>query len=152
MRKNSGFTLVEIMIVVAIIALLAVIALPSFLRARQQAQNAKFINALRVATNAIETYSFEHSAYPPDSTRGIVPPGMETYLDQTLGWNGTTPIGGQWDWDFDVFGIKAAVSVVGTNLNVAQLTEIDTRYDDGNLTTGRFQNLAAERYSDIVER
>ncbi|MDQ6912598.1 MAG: prepilin-type N-terminal cleavage/methylation domain-containing protein, partial [Verrucomicrobiota bacterium] len=46
MRRNAGFTLVEIMIVVAIIALLALIALPSFLRARQQAQNAKFVNAL----------------------------------------------------------------------------------------------------------
>jgi prepilin-type N-terminal cleavage/methylation domain-containing protein len=151
MRRTSGFTLVEIMIVVAIVALLAVIALPSFLRARRQAQEAKFINALRIATNAIELYATENRAYPPDSNRGIVPPGMATYLDATLGWAGQTPIGGQWDWDFNVFGVKAAVSVVGT-LDVAQMTEIDTKYDDGDLATGRFRSLAPDRYSDIVEQ
>ena len=136
MRREKGFTLVEIMIVVSIIALLAVIALPGLIRARRQAQNAKFMNALRVATQAIETYSVEHSDYPPDSTRGVVPPGMETYLDASLAWTGSTPIGGQWDWDFNVFGVKAAVSVVGTSLDTVQLTEIDQKYDDGDFATG----------------
>ncbi len=152
MRKNNGFTLIEIMIVVAIIALLAVIAVPSFLRARQRAQNAKFINALRVASGAIDTYATEHNIYPPDSTRGVIPPGLATYLDESLGWTGPTPIGGQWDWDFNVFSIKAAVSVVGTNAPLSQILEIDATYDDGDLTTGRFQMIAAGRYSEIVER
>jgi len=66
MRRAAGFTLVEIMIVVSVIALLAVMALPSFLRARQQAQNAKFMNGLRVASGAFEQYAIEHGAYPPD--------------------------------------------------------------------------------------
>ena len=140
------------MIVVSIIALLAVIAVPSFMRARRQSQNAKFMNALRVATSAVEMYATEHRGYPPDSTRGVVPPGMATYLDATLNWTGQTPIGGQWDWDFNVFGITAAVSVVGATADVAQLTEIDERYDDGDLATGRFRATAAGRYSDIVER
>ncbi|MEP6821739.1 MAG: type II secretion system protein [Chthoniobacterales bacterium] len=152
MRRNDGFTLIEIMIVVAIIALLAAIAVPSFLRARQRAQNVKFINALRVASNAIDTYATENNAYPPDSTRGVIPPGLATYLDESLGWTGTTPIGGQWDWDFNVFSIKAAVSVVGSTAPLSQMLEIDTIYDDGNLTTGRFQTIAADRYSEIVER
>ncbi len=151
-KKHSAFTLIEIMIVVAIIALLAVIAVPSFLRARQRAQNVKFINALRIAANAIDTYATENNAYPPDTGRGIVPPGLATYLDETLNWTGNTPIGGQWDWDFNVFGIKAAVSVVGTNAPLDQILEVDATYDDGDLTTGRFQTIAAGRYSEIVER
>ena len=152
MSRKNGFTLVEIMIVVAIIALLAVVALPSFLRARRQSQNARFVNALRVASHAIEIYAGEHNAYPPDSNRGIVPPGLATYLDVTLGWTGQTPIGGQWDWDFNVFGFRAAVSVVGSPADVEQMTEIDSKYDDGDLATGRFRLTAAGRYSDIVER
>ena len=72
-RKNA-FTLIELMIVVAIIAMVAAIALPSFLRARQRAQNTKFINALRVASGAFDTYAIEHGNYPPDVFRAIVPP------------------------------------------------------------------------------
>ncbi len=151
MKRKNGFTLVEVMIVVSIIALLAVLALPSLLRARRQTQNAKFMNALRVATNAIELYATEHHAYPPDSNRGIIPPGMTTYLDATLAWTGETPIGGNWDWDFNVFGVRAAVSVVGNGLDVARLTEIDSKFDDGNLTTGGFRSLAGDRYAAIVE-
>jgi prepilin-type N-terminal cleavage/methylation domain-containing protein len=151
MRRSSGFTLVEMMIVVAVIALLAVIAVPAFMRARQQAQNAKLMNALRIATSAIEQYAAEHQAYPADVTRGIIPPGMATYLDDRLNWTGTTPIGGQWDWDFNVFGVKAAVSVVDPTARNAQLLEIDEKFDDGDLSTGRFRRLQPTRYSDIVE-
>lgn len=152
MRRNSAFTLVEMMIVVAIIALLAALAMPAFMRARQQTQNAKFINALRIASGAIEQYAAEHQAYPADTNRSVVPPGMDTYLDQSLNWTGTTPIGGQWDWDFNVFGIKAAVSVVNPTASDAQMLEIDTKFDDGNLSAGRFQQTQPERYSDIVEQ
>lgn len=140
------------MIVVAIIALLAVLALPSFLKARQQSQNAKFLNAMRIATSAIELYATEHHAYPVDSLRGIVPPGLATYLDATMKWSDPTPIGGGWDWDYDVFGVKAAVSVVEPTAGIAQLTEIDAKCDDGDLTTGRFRRTGSGRYSDIVER
>ncbi len=45
--KHAGFTLVEIMIVVAIIALLAAIAVPGFLRARKRSQASRILNDLR---------------------------------------------------------------------------------------------------------
>jgi prepilin-type N-terminal cleavage/methylation domain-containing protein len=151
MRRAAAFTLVEIMIVVAIIALLAVIALPSFLRAREHAQNAKFINALRVASDAFQMYATEHNAYPPDVNRATVPSGMALYFGQTLDWTGPTPIGGDWDWDYQVFGFTAGVSVVGSPSDVAQLTDIDATIDDGDLTTGNFKNTAAQRYTYILE-
>ena len=153
MRRNSAFTLVEIMIVISIIALLAAIAVPAFLRARQRSQNAKFINALRVASDAITMYSIENGGkYPPDVNRGVIPAGMATYLDQSLDWTGPTPIGGRWDWDFNRPGAKAAVAVVDASATAAQMLKIDTMWDDGELNTGRFRETEENRYADIVEQ
>jgi prepilin-type N-terminal cleavage/methylation domain-containing protein len=56
---RQGFTLVEIMIVVAIIALLASIAVPGFLRARKRSQASRIINDLRLIDNAVDMYAIE---------------------------------------------------------------------------------------------
>jgi prepilin-type N-terminal cleavage/methylation domain-containing protein len=58
-KKRTGFTLVEIMIVVAIIALLAAIAVPGFLRARKRSQAAKMLNDLRMIDAAVDQYAIE---------------------------------------------------------------------------------------------
>jgi|ERR1035437_8210203 prepilin-type N-terminal cleavage/methylation domain-containing protein len=57
--KRGGFTLVEIMIVVAIIALLAAIAVPGFLRARKRSQASKILNDLRMIDSAVDQYAIE---------------------------------------------------------------------------------------------
>jgi len=59
-QKRDGFTLVEIMIVVAIIALLAAIAVPSFLRARKRSQASRIINDLRLIDSAVEQYAIDN--------------------------------------------------------------------------------------------
>lgn len=58
-NKHAGFTLVEIMIVVAIIALLAAIAVPGFLRARKRSQASKILNDLRMIDSAVDQYAIE---------------------------------------------------------------------------------------------
>ena len=57
--RQAAFTLVEIMIVVAIIALLAAIAVPGFLRARKRSQASRIINDLRLIDSAIDQYAIE---------------------------------------------------------------------------------------------
>ncbi|HEY2139835.1 MAG TPA: prepilin-type N-terminal cleavage/methylation domain-containing protein [Chthoniobacterales bacterium] len=59
--RQSGFTLVEIMIVVAIIALLAAIAVPGFLRARKRSQASRIINDLRLIDSAVDQYAIENN-------------------------------------------------------------------------------------------
>jgi prepilin-type N-terminal cleavage/methylation domain-containing protein len=65
--KRGGFTLVEIMIVVAIIALLAAIAVPGFLRARKRSQASKIINDLRMIDSAMDQYAIETSKKSGDA-------------------------------------------------------------------------------------
>jgi prepilin-type N-terminal cleavage/methylation domain-containing protein len=58
-RRTSGFTLVEIMIVVAIIGLLAAIAIPNFIKARQSSQRAACVANLRTIDGAKATWALE---------------------------------------------------------------------------------------------
>jgi prepilin-type N-terminal cleavage/methylation domain-containing protein len=58
-KSPRGFTLVEIMIVVAIIALLAAIAVPGFLRARKRSQASRILNDLRMIDSAVDQYAIE---------------------------------------------------------------------------------------------
>ena len=60
-KKRGGFTLVEIMIVVAIIALLAAIAVPGFLRARKRSQASRVLNDLRLIDSAVDQYAIENN-------------------------------------------------------------------------------------------
>lgn len=78
-KNRSGFTLVEIMIVVLIIALLASIAIPNLMRARITANDAAAQAALKAISTAMETYVTINSVYPTDtaSLTNAVPPYLQ---------------------------------------------------------------------------
>ena len=66
-RTQSAFTLVEIMIVVAIIGLLAALAVPGFMRARMQSQGRRIINDARQMDAAIDQWALETGAKNGDT-------------------------------------------------------------------------------------
>ena len=62
--KALGFTVVEIMIVVAVIGLLTALAIPQFAAYRQKAYNAAALSDLRTSKSIVEAYFQEHANYP----------------------------------------------------------------------------------------
>jgi prepilin-type N-terminal cleavage/methylation domain-containing protein len=79
LRKNkAGFTLVEIMIVVAIIGLLAAIAVPNFVQARNQSRTSVCVNNLRQIDSAKEQYALEENMDDGDAIADTA--SLDTYI------------------------------------------------------------------------
>ena len=76
-NRKSGFTLVEIMIVVAIIGLLAAIAIPNFVKARTTAQKNACINNLRQVDGAKEQWGLEKKV---SATAATVATEVDEYI------------------------------------------------------------------------
>lgn len=137
--RQAGMTLIEILTVAAIIGLLAAIAMPFFIKARQASENSAFASDLRVVVSAFVTYSVANKVYPAETGPGVLPGGLNEFLSRRFQWATQTPIGGQWDWDYNQHGVVAGVSVFEPNRTPDEMRKIDEAIDDGNLATGLFR-------------
>jgi prepilin-type N-terminal cleavage/methylation domain-containing protein len=154
MKKStrSAFTLVELMIAVAILVDLAVIALPAFIRSRNMAQNTKFASDLRTCSGAFEMYAAENNKYPPSTPAGQTPAGMTVYL-ANFPWTSTNSLGGSWVWATQYENTTAAVvAEFPRAMDEVRMTDIDGRFDNGILATGAFREVDTTHFMYILEQ
>lgn len=133
MRK--GFTLVEIMIVVAIIVLLAAIAIPNLLRARINANQAAAAAAVHTISTAAQSFRSVETAYPEAlaSFTATNPP----YIDTTLA-NGTKQ------------GYQYSISAASTDANNFLAVAVPQTADSGQRSFF-VDESGVMRYSNTAE-
>jgi prepilin-type N-terminal cleavage/methylation domain-containing protein len=78
--RRGGFTLVELVVVVLVIALLAALAQPNLQRAITKARATEAVADLQVVRVALLNYHADHHVYPADVNRGKVPSGLGPYM------------------------------------------------------------------------
>lgn len=82
--EESGFTLVELLVVMLILGLLAAIAIPAFFNQRDKARDADAKSAARTAQTAIETYATDNGGEYTDATVTLLEGIEPTLTDATL--------------------------------------------------------------------
>lgn len=145
MRKRKGFTLVEVMIVVVIVGILAVIAIPTFIKVRERSQNVRFVNDLKVFRGAMDTFMLETGNLPGDGGSGNLHASMQEYINEQQ-FETRPSIGGLWDIELNKSGVVSAVGVHRPTVSNQQLMLIDELIDDGDIAEGNLRKIANDRF------
>lgn len=153
-RARPGFTLVEILIVVAILGILAAMVVPRFGTASEETRQKVFAASLKQFVRVTQVYSAENEgALIADASSGVLPPELAAYIPESR-WVGGTPIGGVWDAEgAEYAGVASAIGVhfnAGNAQSNDYMTRIDEIIDDGDLSTGMFRRFAADRFYFIT--
>lgn len=89
--KKQGFTIVELLIVIIIIAILGVIALPQFLNAQDRGKQSQTVANLRNVANSLSLYHADNNQYPTANTVALLKTALEpVYMERMPtqdGWN-----------------------------------------------------------------
>lgn len=134
-RRDAGFTLVEIAVVVIIIGLLCAITLPAYRKIKQRSVNTLISNEIRVAAGALEHFVLEKGHWPSDGA-GSWPVEILDYLPPPDRWHKPTPIGGTWAWAINTDDTLASIRVNNFSISSDQITSLDSMIDNGDVATG----------------
>jgi type II secretory pathway pseudopilin PulG len=130
-------------------------AIPAYQRIQRKARAAAISNDFRVFGAVFQAYAHEKGTWPAETAAGVLPTGISADEIQTSNWGKTTPMGGKFDWEYNVVhpggtspggtwhaAIAITAPVDGSaplTIDADLMTEIDESLDDGDLTTGNFR-------------
>jgi prepilin-type N-terminal cleavage/methylation domain-containing protein len=151
--RSRGFTLVELLIVVVILAILAAVVIPQFSNSADEARRGRFADNLRTFVSAAQIAAEKSGDSIEDGSSGVLPAELADYV-KPASWENGTPMGGVWDSERDSFGVASAIGVhylSGGDPGDEEFVEVDSLLDDGSLSSGAFQKLGDGRYYFILK-
>jgi len=136
--RRKSFTLIELLIVVAIIGILAAIAVPNFMNARLRAVIARVQGDIKALSSAVEMYAVDHGAYPDDGQVTGIPwwannwhltspvayisrIPTDPFLENTVAGGTTMGLKNYWYTSYDGYGLMRSPGrnpAVGNRKNV----------------------------------
>jgi len=132
-NKQKGFSLIELLIVVAIILIIAAIAIPNLLRARIAANEASAVSSLRTMNTACITYNTSFNAYPTALTNlapvasGATPTSTSAdLLDATLTTSPFQKSGYTFALTSATPGVVYAITATPMNINTTGVRQFFT--------------------------
>ena len=151
MKSQSGFTLVEILIVVVILGILAAIVIPQFTEASTEAKTSSLVTDLSSVRSQIELYKIQHN----DNLPGV-PNGTHTAtIDFEAAMTAGTDIFGEAGTDYGPYLMKLPTNqFVDSDVVTAGVVDppaVDVTGDQGwyfNTSTGAFQATSSATHLD----
>ncbi|MEX2179389.1 MAG: prepilin-type N-terminal cleavage/methylation domain-containing protein [Gemmatimonadaceae bacterium] len=98
-QRRRGFTFVELLVSVTIVALLAGIAVPKYQELKRQAMTARLIGDFTVVRNAAMNFALDSGYYPREAGTGKMPRNLKSYLPGTFSFS-------KQDWKLDYENVK----------------------------------------------
>jgi general secretion pathway protein G len=153
MKRNSGFTLVEILIVVIILGILAAIVIPQFTEASNDARQSALVSDMQTVRSQIELFKVQHCELLPgdDGSGSFTTARFLAHLTQKTDQDGTLNASGQYGPYLQKFPTNPftsdnpdSVDVVTTDPNAGELDgDPGWWFNSGN---GKFGANTAEHY------
>ena len=145
---RNGFTLIELIVVFAMIGILAAIVVTSFADAHTEATIAATGEDILAISKALEHHNTNYGYWPAETTVGSLPPEIKAQFKGEDPFAKACPIGSVYDYDHQVAGDgRRIISIsIKSSLNMPAPTivdalELDAYLDDGVLNSGRFRSV-----------
>jgi prepilin-type N-terminal cleavage/methylation domain-containing protein len=152
LSQKHGFTLIELMIVVAIIGILAMVLVPKFVSFTERANIAKTATDLKQIAKGFDLFAVQNPGtnrgYPND-THLVLPAGVSEYVNETV-FLAETRLGGNYNWEGPDNYNYAGIAIGNPTVDDTVMEKLDAKLDNGDLTSGEFQKTANGRFTFLL--
>jgi type IV pilus assembly protein PilA len=149
--RVTGFTLIELMIVVAIIGVLAMIAAPIYSSFILRAKLTETATQFGAFARGFDVSKQIDGNYPNDVPVGVLPSDASGLAVNITQWQTPTLLGGNWNWEGPNNYSYAGISITGSSAEEEDFIQLDVVLDNGDLSSGKFRKTSNGRYTFILE-